>query len=283
VNGPGALPALRAKIDAVRLGEEIRIVACDLDGTLLRRDGSVSARTVAALGAAVAAGATVVLVTARPPRWVDPVAAELPTHPVAICCNGALTYDAHRRQLVDERPMVAAVALEAARRLRAELAGAVFAVEVGLAYGQEPAYPNRWPLPASTTVSALEALVTGPISTLIVRHEDQDDPWRVLERARRVVGGLAEVTCSGLAAPLEVVGPGVTKASALASLAAGQGVGAGGVLAFGDMPNDLALLGWAGTSVATANAHEDVLAAADHVTGDCDDDGVAGFLEGLLG
>ncbi len=267
----------------MRLGEEIRIVACDLDGTLLRRDGSLSARTVAALDAAGRAGTSVVLVTARPPRWVDPVVAELPGRPLAVCCDGALTYDPHRKKVVDERPIAATVARAAVGRLRSELAGAAFAAEIGLSYGQEPGYPNRWPLPPQATVAAIETLVAGPISTLIVRHTDADDPWEILDRARRSVGAMAEVSCSGPEAPLHVVAPGVNKASALAPLADAAGVGAGSVLAFGDMPNDLPLLTWAGTGVATANAHPDVLAAVDHVTGDCDEDGVANFLEGLLG
>jgi hydroxymethylpyrimidine pyrophosphatase-like HAD family hydrolase len=269
-------------IEPVRLGEDIRIIACDLDGTLLRRDGSVSARTVAALDSAVRAGVTVVLVTARPPRWVDPVAAQLPCHPVAVCCNGALTYDADRRRVVDERPIAAAVARRAAELLRSELAGAAFAVEIGLSYGQEPDYPNRWPLPPEAVVSPVETLVTGPISTLIVRHTDPGDPWTVLERARQRLGTMVEVTCSGPDAPLEVAAPGVNKASALGRLADAAGVAAGEVLAFGDMPNDLPMLAWAGNAVATANAQPDVQAAVDYVTGDCDEDGVAEFLEALL-
>jgi hydroxymethylpyrimidine pyrophosphatase-like HAD family hydrolase len=266
----------------VRLGEEIRIIACDLDGTLLRRDGSVSARTVVALDAAVRAGTTLVLVTARPPRWLDAVAAELPCHPVAVCCNGALTYDVHHKTLVDERPISATVARWAVGRLRSELPSAAFAAEIGLSYGQEPEYPNRWPVPPQAIVSAVEALVAGPVSTLIVRDTDSDDAWQILERARRAVGRLAEVTCPGPGGPVELTGVGVNKASALARLAAAAGVGAAQVLAFGDMPNDLPMLTWAGTGVATANAHPDVLAAVDHVTGDCDEDGVADFLDGLL-
>jgi hydroxymethylpyrimidine pyrophosphatase-like HAD family hydrolase len=265
----------------VRIGEDIRIVASDLDGTLLRRDGSVSPRTVRALGSAVDAGANVVLVTARPPRWVDAIAAELPCDPVAVCSNGALTYDVHRRRVVDERPMAAEVVRQTVGLLRTELAGAAFAVEIGLSYGQEPHYQNSWPLPPGAMLSAVEELVTGPISKLLVRHGDPGDPWEILARARAALGSLVEVTSSGPGAPLEIAAPGVTKASALARLAEAAGVGPGAVVAFGDMPNDLPMLAWAGTSVATANAHPDVLAAVDHVTADCDEDGVARFPERL--
>ena len=54
------------------------------------------------------------------------------------------------------------------------------------------------------------------------------------------------------------------------------------MLAFGDMPNDLAMLRWAGRAVAVANAHPDVVAAADEVTASNDEAGVARVLERLL-
>jgi hydroxymethylpyrimidine pyrophosphatase-like HAD family hydrolase len=76
---------------------------------------------------------------------------------------------------------------------------------------------------------------------------------------------------------------GVTKASALAALAARARIPAAEVIAFGDMPNDLPMLAWAGRAVAVANAHPAVLAAADEVTASNDDDGVALVLERLAG
>ncbi len=264
-------------------GERVHMVASDLDGTLLRRDGALSPRTVSAITSAVDAGTEVVLVTGRPPRWVDAVAAQIPCHPVVICSNGALTYDAKERAVTGEHTISPGAALQLVDLLRAELTDPAFAVEAGFAYGQEPTYPNQWPLPAGSLVAAVEHLVTMPVAKLVVRHKEPGDPWEVLDRARRAVGELAEVTSSGPGAPIELAAPGVSKASALAFLAAVAGVEAKAVLAFGDMPNDLTMLAWAGTSVAPANAHPEVLAAVDYVTTDCDQDGVAVFLEGLLG
>jgi hydroxymethylpyrimidine pyrophosphatase-like HAD family hydrolase len=67
----------------------------------------------------------------------------------------------------------------------------------------------------------------------------------------------------------------------VAELAAAHGIGRESVIAFGDMPNDLPLLTWAGTSCAVANAHPAVLAAASRVIGSNDEDGVAAYLEQL--
>ncbi len=87
---------------------------------------------------------------------------------------------------------------------------------------------------------------------------------------------------SGAGGLAEISAPGVTKAAALESFCADLGVGAQDVWAFGDMPNDLPMIVWAGTSFAVANAHPDVLAAADHVCASNDEDGVAQVLEGLV-
>jgi HAD superfamily hydrolase (TIGR01484 family) len=259
----------------------IRMVATDLDGTLLRRDGTVSARTVAGVKSAAAAGLTVVLVTARPPRGVDHIAAQLACHPLAICSNGALNYDGAERQLIAENQLGPADAAEIVRRLRSVLDGIAIAVEAGLRYGQEPHYPAYWPVPADALIGAAEALIAAPVAKLIVRHGDGDH-WELVTRARQAVGDLGEVTSSGLYAPIEITAAGVSKAAGLEFLGGRLGVGPDAVLALGDMPNDLPMLSWAGRTAAPANSHPDVLAMADEVTADCDDDGVALVIEALL-
>ncbi len=81
---------------------------------------------------------------------------------------------------------------------------------------------------------------------------------------------------------LEMSAAGVTKATTLALLCAERRIAPEEVLAIGDMPNDIALLEWAGTSYAMGNAHPTVQAVADHVAPSNDDDGVARVIEELL-
>jgi hydroxymethylpyrimidine pyrophosphatase-like HAD family hydrolase len=97
-----------------------------------------------------------------------------------------------------------------------------------------------------------------------------------------VVGHRAELAYSGGGGLAELLAPGVSKASALARWCAHQGIDAADVWAFGDMPNDLPMLRWAGRGHAVANAHPEVLATADAVVASNDDDGVARVLESLL-
>ncbi|HZT66841.1 MAG TPA: HAD family hydrolase [Acidimicrobiales bacterium] len=257
----------------------VRLVATDLDGTLLRRDGTLSERTVAAVDRAARAGLGVVLVTARPPRWVDDIAARLACHPLAICSNGALIYDVHHHRLVAEHPIPPDVSAQVLARLRAEIEGVVVAVEAGMVYGQEPAYTPSWPPPPDALVAEAERLLAAPVAKMVVRHGESGDHWELVDRARRAAGGLVEVTSSGPGAPVELAAPGVSKAFALEIVAGQLGVKAEEVVAFGDMPNDLPMLAWAGCSIAPANAHPDVLAVVDRVTADCDLDGVAMVIE----
>ena len=82
---------------------------------------------------------------------------------------------------------------------------------------------------------------------------------------------------------LEISAAGVTKASTLALVCERLGVDRTDVVAFGDMPNDVAMLAWAGRSFAMANAHGSVVETADEVAPSNDDDGVAATLERLFG
>ncbi|MGN6241930.1 MAG: HAD family hydrolase, partial [Cellulosimicrobium cellulans] len=102
-------------------------------------------------------------------------------------------------------------------------------------------------------------------------------------RVRDAVGDRAHLAYSGAAGLAELLAPAVTKDAALARWCARLGVDARDVWAFGDMPNDLPMLRWAGRSFAVANAHPDVVAAATDRTAANDDDGVAAVLLDALG
>ncbi|CAG7651349.1 HAD-IIB family hydrolase [Actinacidiphila bryophytorum] len=260
-----------------------RLIATDLDGTLLRNDRSVSPRTIAALAAAEAAGIEVFFVTGRPARWMGVVAEHLAGHGLAILANGAAVYDLRAHRLIEAFPLPEDDALAVAHALRAALPGAAFAVERAASFRREPAYeaiePDVGPL------APVEALLAEdraqPLLKLLAKHPSMD-PDEFLATALAVAGGHGEITRSSETALLEVSGRGVSKASTLARCCAERGVMADEVVAFGDMPNDLAMLGWAGTSYAVANAHPAVLAATTRRTAANEDDGVARVIERIV-
>jgi len=130
------------------------------------------------------------------------------------------------------------------------------------------------------TVRVAGLLVALPPIKLLVRRggEPLAD---VYEKVVAMAGTEAAVTRS-TETLIEIAGAGVSKAVALAEVATARGVRPAEVVAFGDMLNDLPMLAWAGHAVAVANAHPEVLAAADEITASNDDDGVALVLERLF-
>jgi len=259
------------------------LVASDLDGTLVRSDGRISARSRAALQRAEAAGALVVLVTGRPPRWMAPVARDTGHRGIAICANGALRYDLSSERVVGHSPFAPGSAAQVVAALRDALPDLAFAAEGAQRFAAEHTYRLEIVDDDREMTHRIEDLLQGHETVkLLARHPDGADPDDLLARARTAVGDLATLTHSSGDGLLEISATGVTKASALEELAAEHGVGADGVVAFGDMPNDLPMLSWAGHAVAMANAHPAVLAVADEVTATNDDDGVALVLERLF-
>ena len=260
---------------------EIRLVASDLDGTLLRPDGTVSERTRDAVAAARRAGLTLVLVTGRPPRSLAPVAASIGVGGIAICANGAVVWDLDAATMLDTSPLAAELTAGLVRGLRRAIPGALFAVELERGFGREAGWADGTlpPAPDALEADALE-LVTDPVVKLLLRHPTMPHA-EVARRAREAVGEEAVVTWAGTQI-VEISAAGVTKAWALGRLCDRLGVHREEVVAIGDMENDLAMLAWAGHAVAVANAQQNVLDAADEVTASNLDDGVAQVLERLV-
>ncbi|WP_320780658.1 Cof-type HAD-IIB family hydrolase [Streptomyces sp. CRN 30] len=266
-----------------------RLIATDLDGTLLRDDKSVSPRTVAALSAAEKAGIEVFFVTGRPARWMDVVSDHVHGHGLAICGNGAAVVDLHGTapRFVKVRDLARKNALDTVRLLREAAPGTVYAVEQTYGFNQEPDYPKLHLEVPDILLSAEELLGPDgpapdePVLKILAFHPTID-PDAFLTLARLAVGDRANVTRSSPSALLEISGPDVSKASTLALCCAERGISHEEVVAFGDMPNDVEMLTWAGQSYAMGNAHPDVVAAASGQTVANNEDGVAIVIERML-
>ena len=261
-----------------------KLIVSDMDGTLLRWDDTVSEATVAELERWREDGVPVVLATGRPPRWMHRIR-EVLRHGTAVCCNGAVLLDLETFEFLDEDLLAPAVLEEITAELRRREAEIWFAVEYGDQFRHEPVYQPRWDVNApGVGVATLEEMVQEPVAKLLARHEALSRDEFVL-LVEEVIGDRATVTNSSDDALAEISAAGVTKASGLAKVAAGHGIGPEEVVVFGDMPNDIAAFEWVrdggGRAVAMAHAHPDLLAVATDVTGTNEDDGVAAFLAAL--
>ncbi|RLP87187.1 HAD family phosphatase [Micromonospora sp. BL4] len=266
--------------------ETPRLIATDIDGTLIRDDHTVSARTAGVLARIVAQGTPVVLVTGRPVRWLKMVYEQLAEPLPAVCANGAVVYDPVRDEVLRADPLAPQHLAEVAERLRAEVPDIAFAVEIldSREMRHEETYPLRWDADheAIRPVRTPEELLSVPAVKLLVRAGERD-PDVFADLVAAAVAGLAEATHSSNSGLVEISAAGVTKAAGLDWYCDRLGVAAADVLAFGDMPNDVPMLTWAGRGVAVANAHRAVLAVADEVTTANSEDGVAAYLEKIFG
>jgi Cof subfamily protein (haloacid dehalogenase superfamily) len=262
-----------------------RLVATDVDGTLLDPTDRVPARSIAVITRLVAAGVGFVLVTGRPPRWIPPVVAELPVARLAVCANGGVLYDAAEDRVLWSRVLEPDALSELATLVADTLPDCGLAVErvaeraVGGTepFVAEPGYRHAWP-DADNAVSERSELLARPAVKMLVRNPGLSSDAMVAALAP-VVGDRADLTFSHPRGLVEISPPGVTKATGLAEVARRAGVDAADVVAFGDMPNDLEMLRWAGHGVAMGNAHPALLAAADEVTATNGEDGLALVLE----
>lgn len=271
-----------------------RLIASDLDGTLLDDEKRLTPRTVAAVKAVRDAGIEFVLVTARPPRTVAHLAEELGGRISALCGNGTILaeFDAElggsgenpgTTTLIHSLPADQAIAI--VDQLRPVLAETRFAMETGFEVYFEPGF-GLGSVSDSHRVLTDDLAGIAPQMPSIVKVLARSQRYSADELVRIATETLtvhAEISHSGGFGLLEIAPLGASKASALGWLCARRGIAASEVAAFGDMPNDLPMLRWAGLGHAMANAHADVLAAADRVVGHHARDGVAIALEELLG
>ncbi|QRZ06708.1 HAD family hydrolase [Mycolicibacterium austroafricanum] len=262
------------------------LVATDVDGTLLDDDENVSPRTRSVVRAVVDAGAQFVLATGRPPRWVPPIVDQLGFAPMAVCANGAVIYDPSTDRIVSARTLSADVLGQLAEIATRVVPGAGLAVErVGSSahdaatpqFVSSPGYEHAWLNPDNTEVS-MDDLLSAPAVKLLIRKAGarSADMAAALARHIGLEGDITYSTNNGL---IEIMPLGISKATGIEELARPLGIEPADVVTFGDMPNDVPMLGWAGLGVAMGNAHPDAVAAADEVTTTNAEDGVARVLE----
>jgi Cof subfamily protein (haloacid dehalogenase superfamily) len=264
----------------------MRLVASDIDGTILGHDGKISDRTVRAFRACRKAGVELVFVTGRPPRWLHPLEEQLGHTGTVICSNGAVVWDLEGNRLVSARALSLESVLEIRRIIKDLRPTALFAAETLAGFHLEPGFIENGssellaeftPAPLADTLTPDDRV----IKFLAIVREGTPDGF--LAEVKPAVEHLAAATHSSPGVSmLELSVPGVNKAVTLAEYAKSLGIDAADVVAFGDMPNDIEMLRWAGHGYAMASGHPEAIRAAGQQAPHFDDDGVAQVLEARL-
>lgn len=264
----------------------IRLIATDLDGTFLDREGALVARNVAAMRAAAARGVAIVIATGRPYRWtgvIDPIS---DIHPFLVSSNGAVIADPATGELLHSWPIQSAAALEFARELLERIPDACFAVEFashewGADRRYVVAHPEGQPDVVAPLAELLDHAAVVKLLALSPSTPTEQLAHAAIEPARgRVDPTFSFVRDQGL---VECSAPGVSKASALSVILDDRGIAPAQAMAFGDMPNDLPMLRLVGHPFVMANGHRLILDAGFPVAGDAREGAVGAVIERELG
>lgn len=261
-----------------------KLIATDLDGTIVNHDGRISDRTVATFKRAHAEGIEIFFVTGRPPRWM-PEIREAFGLGSAICGNGAMLYDLLGDKVLEEWLIDTDAQHETVNRLRASIPEVSFAVESHNYFHREKAYIPRWDVGLDNIgVHTIEEVIKSPALKMLARCSQQNlSSDEMLDIASVELDGLVTVTHSNPHdSLLEISALGVSKGATLAKMAARLGIDASDCVTFGDNPNDFSMLSWSGRSYAMASGHPDGPKFAKSVAGPCEEDGVAIAIEALL-
>jgi Cof subfamily protein (haloacid dehalogenase superfamily) len=261
-----------------------KLIATDLDGTIVPHDGHISDRTIETFKRAYSMGIEIFFVTGRPPRWM-PEIREAFGLGKAICGNGAMLYDLLGDKVLEEWLIDVPAQLETVKKLRDAIPQVSFAVESHSYFHREKAYIPRWDVGLDNIgVATIEEVIKAPALKLLARCSQQNlSSDEMLEIATRELDGLVTVTHSNpLDSLLEISALGVSKGATLARMAERLGMSADDCVTFGDNPNDFSMLAWSGRSYAMSSGHPDGAKYATSMAGACEEDGVAIAIEALL-
>ncbi len=251
-----------------------RIVATDLDGTLLRSDSSISDRTRRVLAQCREKGMELIVVTARPPRATGIVLGDDLSGGTWVCHNGGTVV--REGEIVARHHMSREEAVRLAELVREWRPDGWFGVEIDdmlYATGPHPVHGD-W---EHVTVD-LPGYITAPVAKMLVDVPRGADPRPLLERipatcrAMRTDGGSL----------IQINAADSTKIDTLHQVVAEMGMTMADVIAFGDDVSDEEMIREAGMGVAMGNAPAQVQRAADCVAPTCDEDGVATILEAMF-
>ncbi len=266
------------------LNKRPKLIATDLDGTIVPHDQPISQRTIDTFKRAHDLGIVIFFVTGRPPRWM-PEVRDAFGFGNSICGNGALLYDFMKDEILEEWLMSIDSQLETVELLRANIPQVSFAIESHNYFHREKAYIPRWDIGLDNIgVKRIEDAIKAPAMKMLARCSEQNlTSDEMLDIATNVLDGIVTVTHSNPAESLlEISALGVSKGLTLAKMAERMGFTADDCVAFGDNPNDFSMLAWAGRSYAMSSGHPDGAKFAKSMAGRCEEDGVAIALEALL-
>ncbi|MGA2441348.1 MAG: Cof-type HAD-IIB family hydrolase [Tepidisphaeraceae bacterium] len=257
----------------------IRLVAIDLDGTLLNDSKQVSDQTLAALSSTVRRGARVVIASARPPRSVRHVYNQLRLDTWQINYNGALIWDEPAKRVIYHCPMSGDLVRRLIETARSRFPSVLVSCEI-----LDRWYTDRFDQTYTTetgrlfrpdVIAPLDQFCNQPITKLILLGDK-----RMIDQLELLMPTLDDKITVVRTDPelIQIMDRNVSKAAALQIVADYYQIPLENVMALGDAPNDVGMLKLAGIAVAMDNAADIVKSAADWIAPSNNDHGVHAAL-----
>ncbi len=262
----------------------IKLIALDLDGTLLNSQHQITDRARRAINAAQALGVRVLLATGKTYYSARQLVSELKLTTPSVFVQGTLIYnpDGMIRHQVTLPPDVMRRIIPFAES-RGACVSAYSGESVLLRRPDPRADLTRYHEPEPTVVGSLiNAMNTYPINKLIIAADGPSQTKALLWQAQQMLGTSVTLTMSAVQNQFEILPRDVSKGRAVASVARELGIDLSHVMAIGDAENDREMLELVGMGVAMGNAAESLKAVARYVTTSNDEDGVAEALEKFI-
>ncbi len=269
-----------------------KLVAIDLDGTLLNMNKEISERNKKAIFKAIEKGVKIVVCSGRVYTGARLYAKEIGSRDPVIACNGAVITDKIDGKIIYSDYMDVEVSLKINSICQKH--GVYYHVYAGdtmltekLGFTSQKYYERNKSLPSEDRVDIevvqnMEAKLRS-IPDTVLKFVIVNDDLQLLRKVRADMEQLQEIdVMSSNFDNFEVMNKGVSKGSALAKLTDLYGIPAQQMIAIGDNENDISMFEYAGMSIAMGNSEEIAKAAANYITASNEDDGVAQAIEKFI-
>ncbi len=268
---------------------DVKLLACDIDGTIMNNKNELTQRTRQALSDVAESGINLVISTGRSYNAIDPNLTNIKGIKYAIVSNGAAIYDIEEKEFIykDELSLSTAISIVKAV-MKFDVCVAVFVgpnayttkkiYKNPVAYGVKPhmlEYFKGTRVPVDDIINFLEEKQE-PVGKIFLLLKECDDKSRIIQELSEYKD--AFITSSG-ENNVEIVNKSADKSTALEFLAKKLDIDKKYIMAAGDSPNDIGMLKASGTRVVMGNGFDEVKKIADIVADTNDNDGLAKVLE----
>lgn len=279
----------------------MRLIACDIDGTILNNKNQITKRTINVIKTCSSPSSNIkfLFITGRPPRMIDELAKKIDYLGIAICSNGTLTYDLKTKSIFNIKPISIDASIEAIKTIKSIYKKSNFALETLHQFYAEQNFLS------DQILSKKKGYINLVKDLLILLEKKRKDTSFQLNKNNQIIKLMAighQISCEEYfhlilnkvrnvisitysnpnSSILEATSLGVNKGSSLKEYAKKLNIKSSEIIAFGDMPNDMQMLQWVGKGYAMSNSHPKILSSAKFIAPSIQEDGVAKVIEQIL-